>query len=554
MIIVGINRSPHNASVALMKDNEIIFHIENERLSNIKYDGFIFQSIQLIKNYVDHVDVVALSGISETQEFDAYRGFDVYSAAILSLGKSFYENEFRLYDFWQGHHQMHAATAFYNSGFDEALCIVKDGAGSEIYLDDQGFGGTRNGRETTTSFIFSYPHNVYIVDKQISVPFKIPEDKYEIEKNIFLINSHSEGTVYERVAEDFGFTIHDAGKIMGMAAYGKDDDIFPEIYDKNNLFNKKIFDFTNEELSSYSFKLTIPNNFQHKANFAYKLQKSVQENVAEYVLEMIKKSDQKNVCLSGGFFLNCVSNYNLLKSLPKDINLYVEPISSDAGTAIGAAKSAYYLETENKNKKIQKNIYYGPKHKISLDDVADLKHTCVGPEDVAKIIADKKIVAIYQGRSESGPRALGNRSILFDPRDPEGKDRVNKVKRREEFRPFAGSVLLENASEWFDLCSLEQSPFMMFAVDVLPEKRKFIPAITHVDGSCRVQTVDEENNKNFYSLIKEFYKLTGVPILFNTSFNLAGDCIVETLDDALRTLYNSDIDYLYLPELGVIIE
>jgi carbamoyltransferase len=149
---------------------------------------------------------------------------------------------------------------------------------------------------------------------------------------------------------------------------------------------------------------------------------------------------------------------------------------------------------------------------------------------------------------------LGNRSILFDPRDPDGKDKVNKVKKREWFRPFAGTVLKEHASEWFDMAGLEESPYMMYAVDVLKDKTKDIPAITHVDNTCRVQTLTNEQNPAYYSLINSFKDITGVPILFNTSFNLAGDCIVETLDDALRCLDESEIDFLYLPDLGVIVE
>ena len=162
-------------------------------------------------------------------------------------------------------------------------------------------------------------------------------------------------------------------------------------------------------------------------------------------------------------------------------------------------------------------------------------------------------MAIYQGASESGPRALGNRSILYDPRDPNGNDHVNTVKHREWFRPFAGTILYEKTNEWFDLRGLHESPYMMFAVNVLKDKQTLVPAITHVDGTCRVQTLKQETNPHFYKLIEEFYKLTNVPILFNTSFNLAGDCIVETIEDALNTIRKSTIEYLYLPEFNLLI-
>ena len=164
-------------------------------------------------------------------------------------------------------------------------------------------------------------------------------------------------------------------------------------------------------------------------------------------------------------------------------------------------------------------------------------------------ILNQQIVAIFQNSSEYGPRGLGNRSLLFDPRNKNGKDIVNKIKKREWFRPFAGTVLLEYAHDWFDMGTIKESPYMSYAIPVKEEKKSVIPAITHVDGTCRIQTVTQEQNKNFYELIKEFYKKTEVPILFNTSFNLAGEPLVETLDDARSTIERSDLEYIYLPDL-----
>ena len=169
-------------------------------------------------------------------------------------------------------------------------------------------------------------------------------------------------------------------------------------------------------------------------------------------------------------------------------------------------------------------------------------------DKVAAIIADKNIVAIYQGQSEAGPRALGNRSILYDPRDPDGKDFVNKVKHREWYRPFAASIMLEHAHDWFDMQSLKESPYMMYAVDTFENKQNFIPCVVHVDGTCRIQTVTKDQNKHFYKLIESFYNLTTIPLLFNTSFNLAGETIIETEEEAINILHRSDINYLYLPE------
>jgi carbamoyltransferase len=550
MIIVGINRSAHDASIALLKDNEVIFSIHAERLSNIKYDPSVFQAISLIKNYVDHVDYVVLSGTTPAvtqKQFD--REIDYYSSSILALGKSFFLHGFETFDLSHMHHEIHASTAFYNSGFDTALCIVKDGAGSMLSF----FPGDQSA-ESSSAFTISYPDNVQLVEKHLTTASIFDDLVIEIEKNIFLTRTVSEAGAFEITSKKLGFTFNDAGKVMGMSSYGKDDNQSIKIY-KDGLINNDLFLFDiRRSLNNSRISIDIGEDFQSKANFAYKLQKEMQDNVADYVLKLLEKTQQKNLCLSGGLFLNCVSNYNLLKRLPKDVNIYVEPMSNDAGNAIGAAKYIYHKFTQDSKIKKQNNIYYGPKYNYTVDDLKNEKIIKdVTPLHVAKLISEKNIVALYQGRSECGPRALGNRSILYDPRDPNGKDHVNIVKKREWFRPFAGTVLYENAKEWFDLQSLDESKFMMFAVDVLKDKQSLIPAITHVDGTCRIQTLKKEDNENYYNLINEFYKITNVPILFNTSLNLAGDAINETLEDALNTLHNSEINYLYLPELNVLV-
>ena len=297
-------------------------------------------------------------------------------------------------------------------------------------------------------------------------------------------------------------------------------------------------------------------DFQQSANLAYCLQQYTQNQALNKILKVVKKTDIKNICLSGGYILNCVNNYYLKKHLPKDINLYIEPISSDAGTAIGAAKILYYKETKSKQKFPQKNIYYGVKYsdKEILSKLKKEKTKRSNVRDVARLLSQNKIVALFQGRSEAGPRALGNRSILFNPKNKNGKDIVNKIKRREFYRPFAGTVLHEYMDEYFEMEGLEESPFMMYAVNVRKEKVEEIPAITHVDNTCRVQTLKKEFNKHFYDIIKEFYDITNTPILLNTSFNLAGEPMVESITDALNTLHRSKIDYLYLPEYEILVQ
>ena len=236
-------------------------------------------------------------------------------------------------------------------------------------------------------------------------------------------------------------------------------------------------------------------------------------------------------------------------------------MSSDAGTAIGAALLLYHQLTKDKKvRSYTETIYEGFKYDLSLNDidaVAEKYGATTSEADhkkVVEIIRNKNIVALWQDRSENGPRALGNRSLLFDPTVEDGKDHVNRVKRREYFRPFAGTIMLDHAHEWFDMRGLEQSPHMMYAMNCQEGVAEKIPSIIHVDGTCRIQTVTQEQNKHYYDIIKEFYDQSGVPIIFNTSFNLGGEPLVETLDDAVRTLYNSEIEYLYLPEFGKLVE
>ena len=197
------------------------------------------------------------------------------------------------------------------------------------------------------------------------------------------------------------------------------------------------------------------------------------------------------------------------------------------------------------------SIYYGPQYDPATyeNDLVGLDVKDTSYDDVAKLIREGNIVTIFQGRSEGGPEALGNRSILFDPTIPDGKDLVNRVKKREFFRPFACSIKKEAAHDWFDLAGREETPHMMYAVDALPGVAEKIPSVIHVDGTCRIQTVTTEQNEHYYNLIDAFEKLSEVPILFNTSFNLGGDPLVETVEDAVNTLNKSDIEYLYLPEI-----
>lgn len=538
MIILGISRT-HNSSIALLNDNEVILHVESERFTNSKYEPIVFSAINEVKKYTDKVDYIAIAGFNNVRPIDNEYLLDAYTMSVLGLGKTFKNNGVVTHDFSLRHHDMHASCAFYNSGFDDALVIIKDGAGSFFF--NKKFPNDMHGREISSIYQFSYPTNLKILNKKINVPFKIDKD-IEVSKNIFITNDISDGWAFELISKEFGFSSLDAGKVMGMSSYGRNKNSI-------NFFNNSNYEFIFSENMSYYPKLilNIPESFNDRCNIARELQEQTEDRVIEEILYHIDKTGQKNLCLSGGLFLNCVMNYKIKKSLPSDINLYIEPISSDSGTSLGAAKYLYYLKTNSKEKIKQKNIYYGPKHDSHNHAYKNVKSN-ISASYVAELIANKKIVALYQGSSESGPRALGNRSILYDPRDPDGKERVNIVKNREWFRPFAGTVMHEFANDWFDMHTMDESPFMMYAIDVLEEKRQLIPSITHIDGTCRIQTLKYDQNPKYYQIIKNFYDLTGIPIVLNTSFNLAGDCIVDTVSQAIETFDKSDIDYLYLAD------
>jgi carbamoyltransferase len=337
-----------------------------------------------------------------------------------------------------------------------------------------------------------------------------------------------------------GFDIYECGKTMGWASYGFPDSSIPDTF---------INGHANMELFTHKRTLNIPktDDFQKQANLAYNIQQHTQDRALQMIKKAIAISGIKNVVFTGGYALNCTANYYIRKNLGSDVNFYVEPISHDGGTAIGAAKLIHHRVTNDIQQHPLESLYLGPAHNIDAES-----YPTVTEKDIVDILISGKIVAIFQGNSEAGPRALGNRSLLFDPRISNGKDIVNEIKRREEFRPFAASVLEEHASDWFDMAGMSSSPFMMYAVDAIKEKQALIPAVVHVDGTCRIQTVSKKQH-NFYTLISEFYKTTGVPMLFNTSFNLAGEPLVESFSDALDTLNRSNIEYLYLPDVQKLI-
>jgi len=585
MNVLAINPG-HNGSAALVIDGKLEVYIEEERMSRMKRDGNPFKAmIWIMQNY--KIDTLVLCGNGSENETHSlpWTGENSYCALV----RKFYPNV-ELVQFAQQHHLAHAASAFYGSGFDSAAALIVDGCGSsrrfpdiEDFPEDQKYSYF----ETESIYKCEWPDKIEEVWKRYADNGgpRIETSDTDADSAITITKS------YEAVSEWLGFGAIEAGKTMGLAPYGREDDKIPNLFmedtlrgDKNifipgypraayiDHFRWKYLDIKKDVTRTkdgqdlvYWHKDKSKIRDVHK-NLAWKIQKDTQEMMCTYIEKAVDMTGEKNIVISGGYGLNVIANTFYQEKFP-DLNIYVDPICHDGGLSIGGAKfiSQQIAKTTDTTyeKDPLKDVYLGPEYRYNdntldsyikfhkLDDDVEITETT--DAEVAQLIKDRNIVTIFQGRSEGGPRALGNRSILYDPTDPDGKDYVNTVKGREWFRPFAASILKEHAKEWFDMKGLKESPYMMYALEVSDEHIGEIPAVTHVDGTCRIQTVSKLDNTSYYALIKEFYKLTGVPILFNTSFNLGGDPLVENLDDAMHTLRNSKLEYMYMPELGKLI-
>jgi len=542
MWILGVNRS-HDAAICLMKDNEIVLSLQEERLTHVKYDREVFNALDKVAEITKEIDLCAYTHLYNTKN-----DFGPYFKYIKKIGIKVQ----RYVEAKDYHHSLHASCAFYNSGFDKAGILVIDGAGADHEW----------GKEHESIFYFNEDPNAAECLSQKVIGY----NNQPIENAPSYVDdtrSIGVGMVYSSITDYLGWDGLACGKTMGISSYGEPNDkIKSMISDRGGDQDRfALADFNEHKnvmvkvlpYDYISYSKDEDDKFKRHADLAWKMQNEFEEYVYQRIMDTQRLTGSNNIIFTGGCALNCVANYRILRRLPKEINLYVEPMSSDCGTAMGAAYITYVRECRKlaRKKKIRplKNLYFGQPLRYNYELQQNEFRVCEAtPERVAELISEGNVVAIAQGKSENGPRALGNRSILYDPRAVDGKDVVNKVKKREYWRPFAGTVLADHAQEWFDMDRLYESPHMMYAVDVLKSMIEKIPCITHVDGTCRIQTLTEEQNPNYYKLIEAFYHLTDVPILFNTSFNLAGDTIVETIEDALKTMRESEICYLYLPE------
>jgi carbamoyltransferase len=590
--IAGIARG-HNAGVCLLKDGEIVFSIEEERLTRQKYDGGPLASMVKILEYTDKLDYLVVAHtqpLHETAGKIDYTGDDMYTGMARKLGlierkvPNLHKHP-QVIDMSYMHHKLHTACAFYRSGFEEAVSLIVDGAGTFFPMEYNGnqlwFWETESIVDCKYPADFKTLYKHYGTKDPIGSAFIPKFDSSAIGESgetheAWLTDRSGIVKVYEGVTEYCGFSAIEAGKTMGLFPYGKPNEKIPPLFDSSgktplsnrnlivpkypmsSVINMNLFDALEQEPENAEDDLTL---LESRRDLAYAVQTQTQEQVVRLIKYAVEKSGKNKVTISGGYGLNCVANYHYLEQLKDSgIEIYVEPISNDAGTAMGAALMFWHGMYNDSTIRSYGTLYLGPEYHYTSDEIAEkvakVNAATVSDathKDIVKLLREKNIVTIFQGRSENGPRALGNRSVLFDPTFPDGKDFVNEVKRREYFRPFAGSILQDDVHEWFDLRGMKDSPFMMYAVNCRPGIEEKIPSIIHEDHTCRIQTVTQEQNKHYYDLIKAFKDETGVPILFNTSFNLGGEPLVETLDDAIWTLQNSDIEYLYLPEYGKLI-
>ena len=536
MRILGV--SPlHDSTVAIINDGVVEIFYKEERFTRIKRDSHAFKSIFLaLQNKVGPIDHVCIGAPSHT-------GIEVSYLSTM-LRKVL---DCPVTDYSKHHHLSHASLAFYNSGFTNALVFVidRDGAIIEDCM-----------REAETVFLAEYPCDFKTLHKN----FWIFKDISKVEKKLktlnysFNINSDMSVTkIYETATTLIGQKPLENGKTMGLAAYGTPKDFVnffkngcprDELFKHDEYilegFNTPIFkDYEDRRISEVT-----EDNFQFYADYAWQVQQQTQKTVMDMINEWVSKTGINRVCLTGGYALNVVTNEYLVKNLP-NIEFYFEPLADDSGNSLGAALHLHHSITQDRTiRKLEHTFIHG------IENVQPLPGEPCSIETIAHLLANQKTVAVFNKLAESGPRALGNRSILFDPRNPQAKNIVNKIKNREWYRPFAAMILEEYFQDYFETHGLISAELMTISFQC--KKPIEIPGVVHVDNSCRIQTVSN-NIPHIFELLTEFNKQTNCPVLLNTSFNLAGEPLVETLDDALKTFWTSNIDILWFPETNTYI-
>ena len=560
MYNLGISCYYHDSAAALLKDGHVIAAVEEERFSRKKFDDdfpkmaieWCLKEAKITPSEIHSVAFYDKPVLKFERLLDNYiavapRGLYSFLDTIPKwIHKRLWIKEeikkslkgFKGDIVFPEHHLSHAAHTFYTSPFEESTILTVDGVG-----------------EWSTTSLGYAKNNSIKLTHDIRWP-------------------HSLGLFYSAFTYFLGFQVNEGEyKLMGLASYGK-----PKYYDKimDNLIdvkddgsihlNMKYFAFTYDkvmtnDIFSKLFEIEPRKKDEKAQQIHYDIGASAQKVLEEILLKMAnhvyEKFKIKNLCLGGGVALNGVANYRILKEGPFD-NVHVPPSPGDAGSAVGCAQYLYYIYHKNpriieKNpaKLISESVYVGTSY--SDEEIREFLNSNNIPyqqlqhdellQTTAKLISAGKIVGWYQGKMEWGPRALGSRSILADPRKAEMKDILNeKIKHRESFRPFAPSILEEHVSEYFDID--RPSPYMLFVAPV--KKPDLIPAVTHVDGTGRLQTVNRDANPLYYDLINEFYKITGVPVIINTSMNVMGEPIVNTPEQAYSMIVKTDMDCIVM--------
>lgn len=528
MKILSIHTTLHDSNFCILEDGKVKIHNELERFTRIKHDGSMNEGFDDRFN-----QCLSDCGVFD-EEFD-YISCVYHSNELISTHLNIDKIKGKPKIKYVGHHTSHASSAFYNSNFEDAIIFSIDGGGYEI--------------------INQYDENVFSWQAFSNSIF---EGKGNTIKPLsFRGDILSVGYLWHLTLErvlDMGTTLSkygdESGTIMAMASFG-DPYKYIEEY-------RKLLGYYSNDLNTEFLKSEVEKDENNKFHIAASLQKFTEDFIINFVLMNLKLSESKNVCFTGGVSLNCVALGIISKILiDRGYNVFCDQAPNDSGLSLGAAKYVWYNELNNKKTEESQNSYLGKfyseneiKNSISSFDVLHVKEN-VGISDIVELIMGSKIISLFNEGSESGKRALGNRSIIADPRFSFMKDFINeKVKHRKSYRPFAPSVLREHVAEWFEFDI--DSPYMSFAVLVNEDKRRLVPAILHNDNTARLQTVTKKENGYYYELINEFYKKTGVPMILNTSFNNQ-EPIVETPTQAINSFLKTNIDYLYFVSEKILI-
>lgn len=493
--------------------------------------------LKIRENFKEDIDAIILS--SPTNNDPGLLFVSDYASKALNCKN--------IQDWSDRHHLCHASLAFYNSGFEKASVIVIDRNGSVV---------ENVAREAETIFTAEYPDvftEIYKNYWTIMDDKNILDKKFEKTKNekinceINYYNKFSITKVYETATILIGQDMLENGKTMGLSAYGKPsnmEDFFIDNFSNDLLFmqledgsalNKKHIDMIVKDLPR--------NDYELYADYAYAVQRQTEQQVEHLVKKSIEKTGIKKICLTGGYGLNVVCNGYLINKFP-DVEFYFEPLADDSGNSMGAAMLYYRQQTKDMTiNKIKTTFVHGIENSLS-----DISGSDFYFKDVALSLSNNESVAIYNGLAESGPRALGNRSILYNALDNNAKEVVNIIKKREWYRPFAAAVLLEDAKEYFDM-KIDESPHMTASFSVKENYKELLYGVMHVDGSCRIQTVSNDNSP-LRKVLESLKEITGHGIVLNTSFNLAGEPLVETPDQAISILKNSSLDKVWFPEIN----